>query len=261
MTSTIDPGAAPPTLSSHAIDDASIMIFTMMPPGANYLPLAALIAALIHGVLTRPGVKPPYLLATRIMPPALLAAAAIWVWIQIAWRIPVLNFEGFAPLGEPLLMAVGFLVYGAGDTLLFRGEARSGAALGVIGLALLAVSGWRVHLFELQPLTDILLILAVSLAVAGFMVWSWRRLGGKVFGWLFLGALIALSLVIGGMTSHSFIRLPGAMLACGLTSLAARVLVVTGRAGSTGMTGWGPWFATLLFQVMIAITALGAPTF
>jgi hypothetical protein len=265
VTSTIDASAAPPTLSSHAIDDGNIMIVTAMPPGADYMPLAALIVALIHGVLTRPGVKRPYLLATRILPPALLGVAAIWVWLHIAWRIPVLNFEGFKPMGEPLLMAIGFLVYGTGDALLFMGDPRwrasVGAALGVAGLTLLAVCGWRIQLFEMQPPTDILLVLAVSLAAAGLMIPLWRWLGGKVFGWLFLGALIALSFVIGGMTSHSFIRLPGLMLACGLTSLAARVLVTTGRAGSKGMAGWGPWFATVLFQIMIAITGLGAPTF
>lgn len=260
----IEEGKAPPTIDSLG-DHGSVLIFTHVPMGAHLLLTAALVAALVHGLVTRPRVGQHILTVTRLLPPVLLAAAAGWVWAHALWRLPVPNYEGFEPLGEPHLMVLGVLSYGAGDALLLKTgapwRAPVGAAFGVAGLGLLAVCGWRVHLFEAQPLRDIILILLTSLAAAGVLLWAWRRLGGRVFGWLFVSGVIALSFVIGGMTSHSFIRLPGAMLACGLASLGARLLEATSRAGPKGMAGWGPWFATLLYQVMIAFTALGAPTF
>ncbi|MCE3288563.1 MAG: hypothetical protein K0R83_575 [Caulobacter sp.] len=260
----IEEGKAPPTIDSLG-DYGSVLIFTHVPMGAHLLLTAALVAALVHGLVTRPRVGQSILTVTRLLPSVLLAIAAGWVWAHALWRLPVPNYEGFEPLGEPHLMVLGFLAYGSGDALLLKASAPwrapAGAALGVAGLALLAACGWRVHLFEAQPLSSILLVLLVSLAAAGAMLWAWRRLGGKVFGWLFVAGVIALTFVIGGMTSHSFIRLPGAMLACGLASLGARLLETMGRAGSKGMAGWGPWFATVLFQVTVAIVALGAPTF
>lgn len=263
-TETIEDGRAPPTIDSLG-DYSSVLIFTHVPMGAHLTLTAAVVAALVHGLVTWPRVGQPVLTVTRLLPPVLLAIAAGWVWAHAVWRLPVPNYEGFEPLGEPHLMVLGVLSYGAGDALLLKAgapwRAPAGAALGLAGLGLLAVCGWRVHLFEAQPLRDILLVLLVSLAAAGVMVWSWRRLGGRVFGWLFVAGVIALTFVIGGMTSHSFIRLPGAMLACGLASLGARLLETTGRAGPKGMAGWGPWFATVLYQSMVAVTALGAPTF